>query len=59
MESRTSSDLTLNTQRIGFVSSRISGTDGVSLDMGNWTEIVEEAGYGLNFRKTIGLEKSE
>ncbi len=30
---------------IGFVSSRISGTDGVSLEIGKWAEILEQMGY--------------
>ena len=36
-------------QRIGFVSTRISGTDGVSLEIGKWTEILERMGYECFF----------
>jgi len=32
-------------QNIGFVSSRISGTDGVSLEIAKWAEILERMGY--------------
>jgi len=30
---------------IGFVSTRIAGTDGVSLEAGKWAEVLEELGY--------------
>jgi len=30
---------------IGFVSTRIAGTDGVSLETGKWAEVLEELGY--------------
>jgi glycosyltransferase involved in cell wall biosynthesis len=30
--------------RVGFVSTRIAGTDGVSLEIGKWAEIIEKAG---------------
>jgi hypothetical protein len=36
-------------QRIGFVSTRISGTDGVSLEIGKWSEILERMGYECFF----------
>lgn len=36
-------------QRVGFVSTRISGTDGVSLEIGKWTEILERMGYECVF----------
>jgi len=32
-------------KRIGFVSTRISGTDGVSLEIHKWTEILERMGH--------------
>lgn len=32
-------------RRIGFVSTRVSGTDGVSLEVGKWAEILERMGY--------------
>ncbi|MEQ9379504.1 MAG: glycosyltransferase family 4 protein [Pirellulales bacterium] len=32
-------------QNIGFVSTRISGTDGVSLEIAKWAEILEQMGY--------------
>ena len=32
-------------KRIGFVSTRISGTDGVSLEIGKWSRILERMGY--------------
>ncbi len=32
-------------ENIGFVSCRISGTDGVSLEIGKWAEILEQMGY--------------
>lgn len=36
-------------RRIGFVSTRIAGTDGVSLEIGKWTEILERMGYECCF----------
>ncbi len=36
-------------QRIGFVSTRIAGTDGVSLEVGKWTEILESMGFDCYF----------
>lgn len=36
-------------KRIGFVSFRIAGTDGVSLEIGKWTEILERMGYECFF----------
>jgi glycosyltransferase involved in cell wall biosynthesis len=30
---------------IGFVSTRIAGSDGVSLELGKWAEVLEEMGY--------------
>ncbi len=49
MEFPANGDTVLNIKRIGFVSSRISGTDGVSLEISKWTEIVEKAGYETFF----------
>lgn len=34
-----------SSQRIGFVSTRISGTDGVSLEIGKWADVLEAMGY--------------
>jgi glycosyltransferase involved in cell wall biosynthesis len=42
-------DADRNTQRIGFVSSRICGTDGVSLEVGKWSDILERMGYECYF----------
>ena len=39
----------LRLRNIGFVSTRIAGTDGVSLEIGKWTEIIEAAGYHCFF----------
>ncbi len=36
---------TERTPRIGFVSTRISGTDGVSLEICKWSEVLESLGY--------------
>jgi glycosyltransferase involved in cell wall biosynthesis len=33
------------TRRIGFVSTRFAGTDGVSLETAKWAEVLEEMGY--------------
>lgn len=33
------------TKRIGFVSTRFAGTDGVSLETAKWAEVLEEMGY--------------
>ena len=32
-------------KNIGFISTRIAGTDGVSLETGKWVEVLEEMGY--------------
>jgi len=43
-------DIENNTaRRIGFVSTRISGTDGVSLEIGKWTEVLEAFGHECFF----------
>jgi len=34
-----------NIKRIGFISTRISGTDGVSLEIEKWTKVLEKNGY--------------
>lgn len=34
-----------NVRNIGFVSTRISGTDGVSLEISKWSRIIERLGY--------------
>ena len=31
--------------RVGFVSTRISGSDGVSLEIGKWAEVLERIGH--------------
>ncbi len=36
-------------RRIGFVSTRICGTDGVSLETGKWADVLEEMGYECYF----------
>ncbi|QDU35911.1 Glycosyl transferases group 1 [Maioricimonas rarisocia] len=55
-------------KRIGFVSFRISGTDGVSLEIGKWTEILERMGYECFFvcghsdrpeEKTFQIEEAD
>ena len=33
------------TRNIGFISTRIAGTDGVSLEIGKWAEVLEDMGY--------------
>ncbi|GAB4260626.1 MAG: glycosyltransferase family 4 protein [Deferrisomatales bacterium] len=33
------------TARVGFVSTRIAGTDGVSLEIGKWAEVLERNGF--------------
>jgi hypothetical protein len=33
------------TKNIGFISTRLAGTDGVSLETAKWAEILEEMGY--------------
>ncbi len=33
------------TKNIGFISTRLAGTDGVSLETAKWTEVLEEMGY--------------
>lgn len=32
-------------ENIGFISTRIAGTDGVSLEIGKWAEVLEDMGY--------------
>ena len=32
-------------KNVGFISTRIAGTDGVSLETGKWAEVLEEMGY--------------
>ena len=39
----------LRLRNIGIVSTRIAGTDGVSLEIEKWTEIIEAAGYHCFF----------
>ncbi|MGK0188585.1 MAG: glycosyltransferase involved in cell wall biosynthesis [Verrucomicrobiales bacterium] len=39
----------LRLRNIGIVSTRIAGTDGVSLEIGKWTQIIEAAGYHCFF----------
>lgn len=39
----------LRLRNIGFISTRIAGTDGVSLEIGKWTQIIEGAGYHCFF----------
>lgn len=34
-----------SSKRIAFVSPRISGTDGVSLEIGKWAEVLERMGH--------------
>lgn len=36
-------------RRIAFVSTRISGTDGVSLEIGKWTDVLERLGFECCF----------
>ena len=36
-------------QNIGFLSTRIAGTDGVSLEIEKWTEVLERNGYNCYF----------
>ena len=38
-----------NFQNIGFISTRIAGTDGVSLEIEKWTEVLERKGYNCYF----------
>lgn len=38
-----------DSKRIGFVSTRISGTDGVSLEVRKWTEILERMGHSCYY----------
>lgn len=35
----------IQSRRIGFISTRIAGTDGVSLEVGKWAEILEDMGH--------------
>jgi len=37
------------TKRIGFVATRISGTDGVSLEIAKWTDVLEQMGVDCYF----------
>lgn len=39
----------LEIRNIGFVSTRICGTDGVSLEIGKWTSVLEHLGYDCYF----------
>jgi glycosyltransferase involved in cell wall biosynthesis len=36
-------------RNIGFISTRIAGTDGVSLEIEKWTDVLEKAGYSCFF----------
>jgi glycosyltransferase involved in cell wall biosynthesis len=36
-------------QRVGFVSTRFQGTDGVSLETGKWRQVLEKMGYDCYF----------
>ena len=36
-------------KRIGFISTRLSGTDGVSLEVRKWVEVLEELGHDCFF----------
>ncbi|MFQ5731547.1 MAG: glycosyltransferase [Planctomycetaceae bacterium] len=36
-------------RRIAFVSTRIAGTDGVSLEIGKWTDVLERLGFECRF----------
>jgi len=38
-----------NLRNIGFISTRIAGTDGVSLEIEKWTEVLERNGYNCHF----------
>ncbi len=38
-----------NIKNIGIISTRIAGTDGVSLEIGKWTEVLERNGYHCFF----------
>ena len=40
-------------KRVGFVSTRIAGTDGVSLEIRKWAEIIEGMGFGCYY--IVGL----
>lgn len=35
--------------RIGFISTRLKGTDGVSLEVGKWTQVLERMGHKVYF----------
>lgn len=37
------------TENIGFISTRITGTDGVSLETRKWAEVLEEMGYRCSY----------
>ena len=39
----------LEIHKIGFVSTRACGTDGVSLEIGKWSEILERMGYDCHY----------
>lgn len=39
----------LEIRNIGFVATRVSGTDGVSLEIGKWTDVLEHLGYDCYF----------
>lgn len=36
-------------RNVGFVSTRVSGTDGVSLEIGKWAEVLERMGYDCHY----------
>ncbi|MCH5373874.1 MAG: glycosyltransferase family 4 protein, partial [Planctomycetes bacterium] len=38
-------ELLEHAKRIGFISTRIAGTDGVSLEIGKWADVLEAAGH--------------
>ncbi len=39
----------MKVQNVGFVATRVCGTDGVSLEIGKWTSILEHLGYDCFF----------
>lgn len=52
-------DVAGDIKRIGFVSTRISGTDGVSLEIGKWTEVLERMGCECFFIAGVCDRKPE
>lgn len=46
-------------RRIGFVSTRFSGTDGVSLETEKWASILEKLGYQLFYFSGVSDQKEE